>query len=266
MHNCLCRLCGAGTTAVFQLAGFGEIQFTYFKCDNCSSLQTQQPTWLDRAYAHSNLTVSDTGAAQRVLVNHAFVLIAAKMFGLRTALDFGGGDGLLCRLLRDRGLDAYTFDDYARATYARTFEGDLQREYDLITAFEVLEHLPDPRSSLDLLFEAKPRMIIASTEKYCGQDATWWYLAPLHGQHVFFYSSEAFQLVASRYKYAYYEVNGWHVFSREKLSRMELNMFSWISSGLSFRLFRASLPFSETWTAVFRDFNLALEASKKSAQ
>jgi 2-polyprenyl-3-methyl-5-hydroxy-6-metoxy-1,4-benzoquinol methylase len=266
MHNSACRLCGAETTAVFRLAGFEDIEFTYLKCGNCSSLQTQEPTWLKKAYARSNLALSDTGAARRVLLNHAFVLIAAKMFGIRTVLDFGGGDGLFCRLLRDCGIDAHTFDDYAKATYAGFFEGDLRREYDLITAFEVLEHLPNPRSCLDRVFEGKPQMIIASTEIYSGQDATWFYLAPVQGQHVFFYSSEAFRWIASRYQYTFYEVNGRQILSREKLGKMELKMFSWISSGLFFRLFRASLPFSETWTPIFRDYNLALEARKKSAQ
>ena len=145
MYDSLCRLCGGQTTSLFRLCGFEEIELSYSKCVKCGSLQTQQPTWLKRAYTQSNLAISDTGAAQRVLVNHAFVLAAAKVFGLRTVLDFGGGDGLLCRLLRDRGFEAYTLDDYAKPTYARLFESDLWREYDLITAFEVLEHMENPR-------------------------------------------------------------------------------------------------------------------------
>jgi hypothetical protein len=84
--------------------------------------------------------------------------------------------------------------------------------------------------------------------------------------HAFFYSREAFRLIASRYQYTFYEVNGRQVFSREKLGKMELKMmFSWISSGLFFRMFRASPPFSETWTPILQDYNLTLEAWKKSA-
>jgi 2-polyprenyl-3-methyl-5-hydroxy-6-metoxy-1,4-benzoquinol methylase len=225
-------------------------------------LQTQEPTWLKQAYGDSNLALSDTGAAQRVLANHAFILIVTKMFGLSRVLDFGGGDGLFCRLLRDRGLEAYTSDDFAMATYARLFEGDLKHEYDLITAFEVLEHLPNPRAELDRLFAAKPRMVITSTEQYCGQDATWWYLAPLQGQHVFFYSKEAFRLIASRHHYEFYDVNRRQIFSREKLGRVQLKTLTWITTGLPFRLFRASLPFTESWAPILRDYHRAVEGQK----
>jgi Methyltransferase domain len=79
-----------------------------------------------------------------------------KVFGLKTSLDFGGGDGLLCRLLRDRGIAAETMDEYADPAYARGHQGDLSKKYDLITASEVFEHLPDPAATLGKLFQARP--------------------------------------------------------------------------------------------------------------
>jgi hypothetical protein len=173
---------------------------------------------------------------------------------LRTILDFGGGDGLLCRLLRDRGLDAQTVDEHTKPTYAHSFEGSLACYYDLITAFEVLEHLPHPWVSLDLLFQSKPRFIIASTEIYSGQDSTWWYLTPDTGQHVFFYSRKALELLARRQNYSYYEINGRHIFARDGLTRVQLRAISRLTSGLTFKLFRATLPFSEKWDWVLRDY------------
>jgi hypothetical protein len=231
---------------------------TYFECANCGSLQTQEPFWLSEAYAGSNLHDTDVGAAQRVLVNCAFVLLFAKIFQLRTTLDFGGGDGLLCRLLRDRGLDAYSMDNYCKPTYARSFEGSLAHDYDLITAFEVFEHLPDPAESLGRLFESKPRFIIGSTEIYSGQDSNWWYLQ--NGQHVFFYSRTALRLLAARHRYSYCEINGRHIFARDPLGRFRLWIVSHFTSGKLFQLFRATLPFSETWTWILRDYQSACEA------
>jgi 2-polyprenyl-3-methyl-5-hydroxy-6-metoxy-1,4-benzoquinol methylase len=257
MQNTPCRLCGGTSAEKFHLHGLKGIDITYFECVNCGSLQTQEPTWLREAYAHSNLSDLDTGAAQRVVGNHAFVLVAAKIFRLQTILDFGGGDGLLCRLLRDRGLDARTIDDHATPTYARLFEGSLTRNYDLITAFEVFEHLPHPSVSLKDLFQSKPRFIIASTEIYSGQDATWWYLAPHQGQHVFFYSRDALRSLASHHRYSYYEINGRHVFAKEPLTRPRLWAISHFTSGRLFQIFRATLPFSETWTWVLRDLTKA---------
>jgi hypothetical protein len=250
-NDICCRLCGGKSTEKFCLRGLQGLDVRYFECANCRSLQTQEPTWLADAYAHSNLAKADTGAAQRVLGNQAFILIAAKIFRLQTMLDFGGGDGLLCRLLRDRGLDAQTIDEHATPTYAHLFEGDLARNYDLITAFEVFEHLPRPAETLAHLFQARPRFIIASTEVYSGHDATWWYLA--QGQHVFFYSRDALRLLASRHRYSYYEIHGWHVFAREPLGRGRLWAIWYLTSSKSLRLFRATLPFSETWTWIIRD-------------
>ena len=252
-HDARCRLCGSKSTEKFRLRGLQGFDVTYFECANCRSLQTQEPTWFGDAYGHSNLASGDTGAAQRVLENHAFILLAAKIFRLQTMLDFGGGDGLLCRLLRDRGFDAQTIDEYATPTYGRLFEGDLARNYDLITAFEVFEHLPQPAETLATLFQTRPRFIIASTEVYSGQDASWWYLAPRHGQHVFFYSRHALRLLASRHRYSYYEINGRHVFAKEPLTRPRLWAISHFTSRRLFKIFRATLPFSETWTWVLRD-------------
>jgi hypothetical protein len=253
MKDISCRLCGGKLAEKFRRRGLQGIDIIYFECMNCGSLQTQEPTWLCEAYARSNLTDVDVGAAQRVLANQAFVLIAAKLLQLQTILDFGGGDGLLCRLLRDRGLDALMLDDHATPTYARLFEGSLTRSYDLITAFEVFEHLPHPSVSLAALFQTKPRFIIASTELYSGQDASWWYLAPLQGQHVFFYSSSALRWLASRYRYSYYEINGRHVFAKEPLTRPRLWAISHFTSRRMLQLFRATLPLSETWTWILRD-------------
>jgi hypothetical protein len=254
------------STEKFHLRGISGIDIGYFECVNCGSLQTQEPTWLANAYARSNLADADTGAAQRVLVNHAFVLAAVKIFRLRTILDFGGGDGLLCRLLRDRGVDAHIVDDYATPTYANLFKGSLEHRYDLITAFEVFEHLANPANALGRLFESKPRFVIASTETYSGQDASWWYLCPSQGQHVFFYSTKALRSLAQRYEYSYYEINGRHLFSREPLTRVQLQAILRLTSGRLFQIFRATLPFSETWAWAHRDHEIAIKSVGSSCQ
>jgi hypothetical protein len=199
----------------------------------------------------------DTGAIQRALYNQALILIIAKALGLKTVLDFGGGDGLLCRLLRDRGLAAETMDECEMPWYARGYEGDLSRQYDLITAFEVFEHLPNPGATLSQLFRARPRFMIASTEVYSGQDSSWGYLGPpghAGGGHVFFYSRDGLKLVAQRNRYVYYPMCGSrHLFAREPLTREQSWAMWFFSSSKVLRTFRATLPFSETWTWILQD-------------
>src|SRR5262249_28256563 len=155
---------------------------------------------------------------------------------------FGGGDGLLCRMLRDRGLDAYTIDKFSAPSYAQPFVGTLEKHYDLVTAFEVFEHFPNPRESLDQVFQCRPRFIGASTEPYAGNGSDWWYLAPNSGQHVFFYSNAALRWIAAHYDYFYYTINSRHIFAKTRVSRLQLSVLSNLTGKAAFKLYQASLP------------------------
>jgi hypothetical protein len=179
--------------------------------------------------------------------------------GVHTILDFGGGDGLLCRLLRDRGLDAYTNDEFSVPSYAQPFVGSLENNYDLVTAFEVFEHFPNPRKSLDHLFQCQPRFLLASTELYKGNDSDWWYLAPNTGQHVFFYSEAALRWIAVRHDYYYYAINRNHLLAKTRISRLQLSLLSRLTGKILFKLYRASLPFSETRNWINRDHEKSLK-------
>jgi hypothetical protein len=257
--NCPCRLCGANSVAKFRLTVLDRFEVQYFECANCGSLQTEEPYWLTEAYGQSNLGYSDAGAAQRVLINCSFVALFTRLMRLHTALDFGGGDGLLCRLLRDRGLDAYTIDTVSLPSYAQPFVGSLEKNYDLVTAFEVFEHFPNPRELIEQLFRCRPRFLLASTELYAGNGPDWWYLAPNSGQHVFFYSGAALKWIAARHCYYYYAINGRHVFAKAPVPRLRLSVLSRFTGNRFFKLYRASLPFSETWTWIQRDYETSLK-------
>ena len=193
-----CRLCAGPLEPRFQLRLLGLHSVAYFVCSNCGSLQTETPHWLEEAYGQ-NLSNLDTGAAQRSLRNLAACYAVARVLGLHRLLDIGGGDGLLCRLLRDRGLDCYVRDKYARPTYAQGFDQPGFDRPDMVTAFEVFEHLPQPAFELHAFFAIGPKAVLVSTELYTGQGPGWPYLAPESGQHVFFYSPQALALVARQH-------------------------------------------------------------------
>ena len=50
--------------------------------------------------------------------------------------------------MRDRGFNFFWKDLYAKNIHARTFEHAPDVRYDLVTAFELLEHLPNPLEGL----------------------------------------------------------------------------------------------------------------------
>ena len=195
-----CRLCGGTLRLQFSQLVLGRHEVQYLVCCACGSLQTEAPYWLDEAYAQ-NLSSLDTGAAQRNLRNLAACYAVSRVLGLRQLLDIGGGDGLLCRLLRDRNINCYVRDKYARPTYAQGFEQPDFEKPELVLAFEVIEHLPDPAAELQAFFAESPQAMLISTELYDGQAPDWSYLAPESGQHVFFYSRQGLEFIASRRGY-----------------------------------------------------------------
>jgi hypothetical protein len=195
-----CRFCHGPLLPKFRLPVLRKFDVQYLECAACNCLQTETPYWLGEAYA-SNLSDLDSGAAQRNLTNLAVCYVVAKLLGARNAVDFGGGDGLLCRLLRDYGINCFVKDKYASPTYAQTFTTPDFHRPDLAIAFEVLEHFANPSADLQEIFNLGAPAILVSTEIYAAQKADWWYLSPNSGQHVFFYSKHALSLIASKYAY-----------------------------------------------------------------
>jgi SAM-dependent methyltransferase len=111
-------------------------------------------------------------------------------------LDYGGGSGLLSATLRGAGWDSRSYDPFVDVGRSARDLG----QYDLVTAFEVFEHVPDVAALLDDLDAVcKPEgMILFSTLLSDGQVAlgrrlTWWYASPRNG-HISLFSSKSLGL------------------------------------------------------------------------
>jgi len=116
-------------------------------------------------------------------------------------LDWGGGPGLLVRMLRDVGIDAYNYDKYVKNHFASGFSRSDGHRYTFVTAFEVFEHFANPKSDLEPIFALQPSCLLVSTCLYTNQGPNWSYLGPAKSAHVFFYSDEALRLIGRRYDY-----------------------------------------------------------------
>src|SRR5688572_10641672 len=116
-----CRLCGEHVAFVFLLKVLRSYDVSYYRCQHCGSLQTERPYWLEEAYRKNNLSILDTGAAQRNINNLAACYAVSKLLKAANVIDVGGGDGLLCRLLRDYEINCFVKDKYASPTYAQGY-------------------------------------------------------------------------------------------------------------------------------------------------
>ena len=208
----MCRLCDKSLFPQFNLTILGKHNVQYLECVNCGALQTEPPYWLGEAYENKNLSILDTGAVQRNIDNLAACFVISKLFQLKNVIDVGGGDGLLCRLLRDYGINCYIKDKYATPTYAQGFTEQNFDIVDLVIGFEVLEHLPNPKCDLEEFFGYNPEALLLTTAIYKNQNKDWWYFSPESGQHVFFYSKKALKSIAEKYKYSLLTSGGFILF------------------------------------------------------
>jgi hypothetical protein len=214
-----CRVCGQDSRYAFSGNVLGA-EVPYFDCPHCGYLQTACPDWLDRAYA-SPINLMDTGMLWRNQLNVRRVVMTLLAFRRLSGrvVDHAGGYGILVRLLRDAGLDAYWSDKYCDNLLARGFE-DTGADADLLTAFEVFEHFVDPTEELRAMLQRAP-IVLISTELIQNTDPPdphWWYLGGEHGQHIGFFRSETLQRLAQRLSCSVSsDGRRLHVFSRTRV-------------------------------------------------
>lgn len=241
-----CRLCNNHTSKMFSKTILGKYDVEYFECANCGSLQTEKPYWLHEAYSNKKISSLDTGAVQRNIHNLAACFAVSKIFNIKNAIDIGGGDGLLCRMLRDYGINCYVKDKYTSPTYAQGFSDQNFDKPDLIIGFEILEHFENPSIDLENLFEYTPNIMLLSTAIYSNETSDWWYLVPEAGQHVFFYSKKALELIAEKYQYSLVVSGEFILFVKNNTSSLRINLAKILLKNRIARLIKSYVVFLPT--------------------
>jgi hypothetical protein len=218
----VCKICGAATRLFDEAIVLKQHKVRYFRCDGCGFLQTEEPYWLEEAYS-SAIAGQDVGIMARNFTNCQVVsavlnLLFPKVSG---AVDFGAGHGIFVRMMRDRGFNFFWSDLYATNDYARGFEAPVGKKFDFLTAFEVLEHFPDPASDISRLMELSDNVFVSTAVVPTPPPRLneWWYYMPSSGQHVSFYTMEALQRLATRFQRHLLSFNSYHLFSSKPHSR-----------------------------------------------
>jgi SAM-dependent methyltransferase len=133
-------------------------------------------------------------------------------------LDYGGGNGLLSNILRGSGWRSSTYDPFVNRGIDLTVLG----RFNLITAFEVFEHVPDVNklfSQLKSLLEGEG-IILFSTLLSDGnimhnQRINWWYASPRNG-HISLFSKNSLNVFARKHSFFVGSFNsGFHVLGRQ---------------------------------------------------
>lgn len=196
-----CRICQTPIGNPFASSRLMNCVVKYFDCATCGYVQTEEPTWLGKAYA-SPINLSDTGIMARNLSNVSLVLATITLLRNREAcvVDCAGGHGFLVRLLRDVGIDALWADPHSENLVARGFEYS-GGGAGLVTAFEAFEHFVNPVHEMQKLVEMSPNILLTTNliASPAPKPSDWWYYGLDHGQHIGFYRLCTLHYLASKF-------------------------------------------------------------------
>lgn len=199
-----CKICSSNALSFSFDTVLKKYGVEYFRCPSCGFVQTEEPYWLAEAYADA-ISLADVGLVQRNLRRVPIVtaLIATFFTADGKFIDYGGGYGLLVRLMRDAGFNFYRSDRHCANLLARGFEAEPEGNvtFELLTAMELFEHLADPIGEVEQML-GYSRSIFFTTlllPEPAPQPGDWWYYVPDQGQHISFYTRKSLEVIAARF-------------------------------------------------------------------
>jgi SAM-dependent methyltransferase len=168
----------------------GAATVGYWLCSDCGfcfapemarwSREEMQSRVYNDDYAHHDPDIELRPTENAKLLERLF----GRDKGAIRHLDYGGGSGLLSRLLREAGWDSTSYDPF----FDRGAELRGLGKFDLVTAFEVVAHLPNVNRLMDEIYGllADQALVLFSTVVSDGHIAPglpidWWYAAPRNG-------------------------------------------------------------------------------------
>ena len=181
-------------------------EVSYHQCGSCGhafapSLIEKSPEWFAEHVYNADYINYD---ADYLDVNGGRVKEQsnALVFGYSFArkrirhLDYGSGDGRLTKKLVAAGFDSVAYDPFSHDVAPAG-------KFNMITAFEVIEHAADPDRFLSSLeaFMDDPCLIRIGTVPNDGEDINgWWYANPRVG-HINLFSKRSMAALASRHRF-----------------------------------------------------------------
>ena len=218
-----CKICNSDAKLIFKTMVLKKYDVAYYQCTNCEFIQTEDPYWLSEAYENA-ITNLDIGLAGRNVYQSTIAsnLISKYFNGEGRFVDYGGGYGMFVRLMRDKGFDYYLQDQYCANLFAKHFgvEDIEEQSFELLTAFEVFEHLENPVVELEKMLKLSENIYFSTELQPSGflNPDTWWYFIPNTGQHVALYSYKSLELLGKKYGLKYYNNGSLHLFTKKRIN------------------------------------------------
>jgi hypothetical protein len=179
------------------------IPIYYYKCSHCGFIFTDEfdaatKEEFEQYIYNDDYIIVDPDYENARPQNNAKMI--SEMFGRQlaglTMLDYGGGNGTLARLLsQTEVIQADCYDPFHTTNSARP-----EQKYKLVTAFEVVEHVPDPLVTfreISSFMDEKESVLLFSTliqpDNIDTMKTRWWYIGPRNG-HISIHSFKSLSL------------------------------------------------------------------------
>jgi len=224
-----CKICSHEMSQFSRANVLNKYDVAYFRCPRCGSIQTEEPYWLDEAYS-SAISELDLGSVSRAVDNSKLTesLLVTSFDCNAQFVDYGAGYGILVRMMRDRGFDFYFYDTYADNLFAKGFEAEEPRgQYELLTAFEVFEHLVDPLKEIDRMTQYSRNLFFSTLliPPNVPKPGEWWYYSFELGQHLTLYTRAALEEIARKFNlHLATDGVGYHLLSSKKVPQRRFSM------------------------------------------
>lgn len=235
-----CKVCG-GATELYGVVDFNKnceekggvylplsgIPVYYSRCMDCGLVATSMfDAWTpkdfaDHIYNGDYVKVDPDYEQERPVRTSELVLDLAGKLGARKVLDYGAGQGLMARILRERKLDCDSWDPMVQAEPFQACE-----RYDLVTSFEVFEHTPTPvrtaREALSVLGEQGVMLFSTLTvDRLAHRNIGFWYIAPRNG-HITIHTRRSLQRLFGQLGWRVHHFSdGLHLAYRQKPAFIE---------------------------------------------
>jgi len=217
-----CHICENETSEFVRGLVLEKYDVQYYRCPSCGFVQTESPYWLEEAYS-SAITNTDIGPVNRMMdtATKTSAIILSFFDAHGKFVDYGGGYGIYVRRMRDIGFNYFYYDKYCENLFASGYEVDTADDaYELATAFEVIEHMPNPLDGMREVMRFS-KSVFFSTELLppdCPKPGEWWYYGPEHGQHISFFSNKSLNELASRLGVHLYTYGSFHLMTKKRIS------------------------------------------------
>lgn len=227
-----CKICDYQSSPWKKTRVLKQYMVQYYCCDHCGFIQTEEPYWLAESYSEA-IARNDIGLVNRniAMIEPVMAVILSFFNCNERFIDYGGGYGLFVRLMRDRGFDFYRSDLYAPNLFAQGFDADTNGvcQYELLTAFEVFEHLVNPVETIREMLGFSSSILFSTFLVPMPPPSleAWWYYSLDHGQHVVLYSLKSLKIIAQQLDLNIYSNRqSFHLLTNKNLSQTSFRVIS----------------------------------------